>query len=164
MDPVGQAGFLARTPLPGLAHRLRIGWLRWRRPLALGVRAIVLDRGERVVLVRHSYLPGWHLPGGAVNRRESLTAAVRREVWEETGLRLDGALHLQSLHFRVWHGASDHIAVFVARDWSGTLRVRGLEIVEAGFFALDALPADTSPGTRRRLSEYRGQAPVAEAW
>ncbi len=46
----------------------RIFHLYWRfaRGMTLGVRAVVLNGENRVFLVKHSYVTGWHLPGGGV--------------------------------------------------------------------------------------------------
>jgi len=57
------------------------------RPI-VGVGAIVVDDG-RVLLVRRGRAPlqgEWSVPGGAVEVGEALSAAVQREVLEETGL------------------------------------------------------------------------------
>ncbi len=59
------------------------------RPV-LGVSA-VLFRGDRVLMVERGGVPlqgQWSLPGGGVETGETLDAAVRREVLEETGLTL----------------------------------------------------------------------------
>jgi 8-oxo-dGTP diphosphatase len=55
------------------------------------VGAVVLDAEGRLLVVRRRFAPSagrWSLPGGRVERGESLTAAVQREVLEETGLRV----------------------------------------------------------------------------
>lgn len=141
-------------------------WHRIARPVTMGVRAVILDGPQdarRVLLIRHSYTGGWHLPGGGVNRGETVAAAIRREVREEVGLSVDGPVRLLGVYARFAAGASDHVSVFVAEGWSGIPAADGVEIVEARFFPLAALPADTTRGTRRRLDELAG-APRAEEW
>jgi len=145
-----------------LAWHARNAWHRIARPLTIGVRAIILD-GDRVLLIRHSYVPGWHLPGGGVDKRETLVEAVRREVREEVGLALETARPF-GVFARFRHGASDHVAVFVAECWSGEPRIDRFEITQAAFFPLDRLPEDTTPATRRRLAEFLGNKPLDEHW
>ena len=58
-------------------------------PVQACVGAVVLDDAGRLLLVRRRNAPGrglWSVPGGRVEPGESLTAAVAREVREETGL------------------------------------------------------------------------------
>jgi len=143
-----------------IGHRLlgRAARLYWRliRPRTLGVRAIVVDDGGRVALVRHTYGNHWYLPGGGIKKKESFSDALARELAEEIALtdftvdRLLGAYHSLREH------KDDHILVFVVRAKAPEIRRADLfEIEQADWFALDAIPAGTSPATIRRIQEYR---------
>lgn len=151
-----------------LAWRAAHVWWRIRRPRTLGVRTLLLDPAGRVALIRHSYRRGWYLPGGGVDRGETMAAAARREVLEETGIapitidRILGLFHTQS------EGKDDHVALFLAHAADGACQRIGAadprEIEEAAWFALDALPDDLSPATRRRIEAYRTGAVEGDQW
>ena len=152
-----------RSPLPRLAWWAHSGIRRLLKPIGLGVRTMVLDNGGRVLLVRHSYRPGWHFPGGGVRRWETLSAAAIRETVEESGVAILTLEPLVGMYANFSIGYPDHVALFIARDWQpGT--ARSMEIVETGFFAMDALPADTSLPTRRRVDEFRGNRTSDGYW
>jgi len=138
---------------------------RMRRGLTLGVRGCVIDAEGRVLLVKHSYLPGWHLPGGGVEWGETAETAITREVLEETGVEVTGPLQLHGLFANFAHFPGDHILVYVIRAWSRPV-VPGpnAEIVATAFHAQDALPAETTAGTRRRAAEIFDGARVGPEW
>ena len=121
---------LARTPLLRMAHLTRIGWLSVARPVTMGVRALIRDQSGAVLLIRHSYVGGWHMPGGGVGRGETVHQAMAREVREEVGLEVVGTARMLGLYARFRHGSSDHVSVFVVDEWSGTPKIDGLEIAE----------------------------------
>lgn len=51
---------------------------------------IVVAKNGKIVLGRKSHgMPGWSLPGGAVEADESFAAAAAREIFEEVGIRLE---------------------------------------------------------------------------
>jgi ADP-ribose pyrophosphatase YjhB (NUDIX family) len=135
------------------------------RAMTLGVRGVVVDEDGRVLLVRHGYLPGWHLPGGGVEIGETLLAALGREVWEEGGVRIVGEPQLHGVFLNEKLGRRDHVAVYVIRDfiWEGAPPPTR-EIRESGFFAVDALPAATTAATRARLAETLDETPRAATW
>ena len=151
--------------LRGLLFRL-YGMLSRFRPakLTIGVRALVLDEENRICLVRHSYRDGWYLPGGSVKTGESLVDAMQRELREETGVELPETpqtVHGVFSSFR--EHKSDHIVVFVVKDWSISSSVSP-EIAEVAFFASDDLPDGTSAATTRRIKEQITGVPPGHRW
>jgi ADP-ribose pyrophosphatase YjhB (NUDIX family) len=122
------------------------------RPVTLGVRLLPVE-GDNVLLVRHSYQAAWFLPGGGVKRNETLEQAVRREAAEECGAEL-GHLELVGAFTHFYDYKNDHIVLFLSREF----RLSGKtdrEIEQLAFFPLDQLPDDITPGSRRRIEEYR---------
>src|SRR5690349_24475272 len=54
-------------------------------PVVFGVAAFMQDKHGRILLVRHTYQPGWLFPGGGVGRGEPPEHALARELKEEVG-------------------------------------------------------------------------------
>ncbi len=143
------------------AYPLARLWWTVRAPVRIGVRAVVLDSQQRVLLVRHSYgTEGWGFPGGGPGRRERLADTAVREVWEETGIRSQ-VQRLHGLYDSFAEGKSDHVALFVCQaDGDAQPVPVSAEIVACGFFPVDDLPPEASEGTRRRLAELQVEAPA----
>jgi 8-oxo-dGTP pyrophosphatase MutT (NUDIX family) len=143
----------------------RIFHLYWRlaRGMTLGVRGVVLDAEGKVFLIHHTYVTGWHLPGGGVEAGETLLEALKRELMEEGMIELLAEPALHGLFFNSHVSRRDHVAVYVVREFrQNRLPQPNHEISACGFFAVDALPADTTEGTRRRIAEVvHGQKPIA---
>ena len=122
--------------------------------MTLGVRGLVLDRDNKVFLVRHSYVSGWHLPGGGVEVGETFLEALRRELMEEGRIELTAEPQLHGLFFNVHVSPRDHVAVYVVRQFrQDRMPEPNHEIVECGFYDAAALPAETTKGTRLRIAE-----------
>jgi 8-oxo-dGTP pyrophosphatase MutT (NUDIX family) len=145
-----------------VAHDLRRAYWRLSRPLTLGVRGLALD-GDRVLLVRHTYMAGWYLPGGGVERGEAVEEALRRELIEEVGLRFEGAPALIGAYSNFHDYKSDHVLLFRVEGWTMAPKPNR-EIAEHRFFALTEPPPGTSPGTLRRIAEITGKAPPSFRW
>ena len=144
---------------------LRLRRLYWRilRPTTRGARAIVLDAADNVLLVRHKYGNGWFLPGGRIRVKESPEIGLRRELSEELGLTGFTMERLLGTYENNQEGKKDTITVFVVRA-AERPKKQHFEIESTEYFALDALPDSTSPGTKRRIREYRGLDQQKPTW
>ena len=123
------------------------------RPVTYGVRVLLVKDG-RVLLARHTYRSGWHLPGGGIKRNETVEEACRREAREETGADL-GAVKLVGIYSNLDDYASGHNILFSCEDFTITGK-SDHEIAETRFFTPGDLPADMFPGHRRKIEEYLG--------
>jgi ADP-ribose pyrophosphatase YjhB (NUDIX family) len=136
-----------------------------RRPMTLGVRAIALDAGGRVFLVRHTYAPGFYLPGGGIERNETALASLERELWEEGRIALDEPPSLMGFFHNPQHSRRDHVALYLANNVRQTaVRPPDWEIAECGFYPIDALPEETTASTRARLDEFMNGATPGSIW
>jgi len=130
--------------------------------MTLGVRTMLL-KDNRILLVRHTYLPGWHMPGGGVGAGESIHEAAVREAREEAGVQIGGEVRLFGVYR---NGKRDHVALFVSHDWEqpDPPKLPSLEISACDMFALTELPEDISAGTLRRLAEFQDGLAPARDW
>jgi 8-oxo-dGTP pyrophosphatase MutT (NUDIX family) len=157
-------GRLRRAGEPALRRLLHLYW-RFSRGLTFGVRAVVVDTSGRVFLVKHSYVSGWHLPGGGVEVGETAIEALTRELAEEGNITLTAPPVLHGLFFNARVSRRDHVAVFAVRGYrqDAPPQPNG-EIIDHGFFPPDALPPDATAGTRRRIAEVIDGAALTALW
>ena len=139
--------------------RARIGHMKIVIP---GVRGILVDEQRRLLLQRRADSGQWGLPAGVVDVGDSVLDALSREVREETGLTVVRA-ELFGLYteprFSVVYPNGDEVqtftVAFLVPEWSGSLSADSDEVVDVGFFPLDALPENLYPIHRETIDDYR---------
>ncbi|WP_069375861.1 NUDIX domain-containing protein [Pseudomonas putida] len=120
---------------------------------SLGVKAVVFNDKQQVLLIQHTYRIGWHLPGGGVVAGETPRAAVCREVLEETGLTAFKPLLVSAL-LNKWRHQHDYVLLYKITDYLGPTQIHDHhEIKNIGWFDLHKLPEETTSNTKDRISE-----------
>ncbi len=141
-------------------------WFRWRRAMTLGVRVAVENAEGRVLLVRHTYTDGLYLPGGGVEPGEHAALSAERELLEEVGVVRTGALELIGVYSSDPFFRGDHVLFYRLPEgaWrQGEPTSRG-EISERMWIDPRNVPADATPGTRRRLAELYAGGEASPFW
>jgi ADP-ribose pyrophosphatase YjhB (NUDIX family) len=139
-------------------------WFLLTRSMTLGVRIVALDDQGRVFLVRHTYVSGWHLPGGGIERAETAEQAAHKELSEEGNLVVEGALDLKGFYFNKKTTKRDHVLLYTCQVKQLKPKLPDKEIAESGFFNLDDLPAGTTEATHTRIAEVQGACEVSQYW
>ena len=135
----------------------------------MSAAGLLFDLSDRILLVKPSYNEVWHLPGGVVEALESPLSAVRREVFEETGLSREPN-RLLSVDYKSGEHRYEETLVFIF-DYgrlddreSGGIRIDHHEIVDFLFADSDmaaglvsesmAIRMESSLLARRNNSTY----------
>lgn len=134
-----------------------------RTPVAFGVTGLVQDESGRFLLVRQRYTPGWHFPGGGVERGEPPAEAIVRELKEEVGLQTHAVPALHGLYTRTVGMTTNIVALY----WVPQARIAfqpNAEIAEICWADPKAPPGDATPATLRRFAELNGAAVPSPYW
>ncbi|MEM1198580.1 MAG: NUDIX domain-containing protein [Pseudomonadota bacterium] len=155
---------MGRTLYRIVSRLLLHPWFRLTRGLTLGVRVLVCNQKGEVLLVRHTYSPGWLLPGGGVERGEITHEAAARELLEETGVALESPLRLAGIYNNdaIFYG--DYVLLYLGETSKPAAQKGSLEIAEARFFEPTQLPKDITKGTARRIREVLDGETAVETW
>jgi ADP-ribose pyrophosphatase YjhB (NUDIX family) len=132
--------------------------------MTIGVRALVIAGGERILLVRPRWVDYWTLPGGGVERGETAAQALARELEEEASIKVKGAPKLFAVYSHEREFRGDHVLLYLVTDFEPGKFVPSLEISEAQFFDLKKLPENITVGTWRRIDEFQNNRVPPAHW
>ena len=147
---------LWRRRLQPFAQPLFRLYARSTRGMTLGVRGAVINAAGEVLLVEHTYMHGWHLPGGGVELGETAATAMARELVEEAGVKVTAPPRLVAVHANIGRFRGDHVLLYRIDAYETCPATSRGEIHQIGWFHPDTLPEETTPPTRRRIAEALG--------
>jgi len=143
-----------------LFYRIPARWrrrlIRWFTPrYTLGALVLATDGQHRLLLVRHPASAQWSLPGGLMNRGEEPRTCAARELAEETGIRVDATALTAAHPNAIVHPDGYWVDMVFELQLVDevTALADGIEIVDAAFHALDALPP-MAASTAHLLASY----------
>lgn len=134
------------------------------RGMTMGVRAACFNDRSEIFLVRHTYVPGWYMPGGGMEHGETALEALTKELREEGNLVMTEAPELVQVYYNRKTSKRDHVLFYRVTVEQTAPRLPDREIAESGFFPLDALPEEITDATLRRLKELSGDEARSDYW
>lgn len=132
----------------------------------VGVKVLLVNEQQEVLLIKHTYVEGWHLPGGGMHFNETPKTAASREVAEETYINVAPEdLALFAVYTHSPFGGSDYPILYVATKFQIMSAFKpSREIKEMGWFGMHQLPFDITPPTQQCLLEYFQARVSRERW
>ncbi len=133
--------------------------------LSVGVCSIIENEKGEILLEKRHDNGMYCLPGGAIELNETVSDALRREIYEETGITLNNPKLLMVLSgekeiFYYPNGDVTHYVDFIFYDKikeGERIQPHDKESDSIAFYPLDSLPEDSQylRGTKRILEKYR---------
>jgi len=123
------------------------------KPTTVGVRAIIVNEKNEVLLVKQTYMQKLFFPGGKIKKGETHEIAVKRELAEEVGY-IPENIELFGVYNNFLQGKNDSVVVFICKKGHFTTDPKSFEIDYFNFYDILNLPEDISTGTQNRINEY----------
>ena len=117
--------------------------------LMVGAAVLVLDRENRLLMMKRSDIERWGIPGGAMELGEVVENAARREA-------LFGVFSGPELYYKYPSGDEVYNVsiVYMSHDWRGEITLNH-EHSEWKWFAASDIPENVSPPIKPVLEQFR---------
>lgn len=134
--------------------------------MTLGVRAAVENEAGHVFMVRHTYMQGWFMPGGGIEKGEPALEALRRELVEEAGVQLIAEPSLVNVYSNHQNFPNDHVLLYRVPwgSWQAVQATQRGEIAETAWVDPASPPDGITKGTLMRLQELYDGQPTSPYW
>ncbi len=140
-------------------YKLALFYWKITNPRSIGSRCLIV-KNNQILLLRHSYMPDYYIPGGGIKKNETITEGIIRELKEEVGITVsidDLMLFLiieSNLEYK-----QDTAFIFLVKNITKDQQINShnhdkKEILEIKWFDLDNLPKDLSVTTNLVIKEY----------
>lgn len=115
-----------------------------QKKFTVSVGAIILNENNEILLLDHVFRPGsgWGIPGGFIESDEQPHEAIKREIFEETGLKIE---NVEMMWVKTFY---QHIEIIFRAEGKGEAQVKSSEIIGLGWFTIDSMPAQMSKGQK----------------
>ncbi|MGE7883567.1 NUDIX hydrolase [Bacillus sp. NPDC094077] len=130
--------------------------------ILIGSHAIILNEKNEILLQLRTDFNHWGIIGGALEYNETLEDALKREVFEETGLIIKNpemfCTYSGPEFFQTYpNGDQVHgvLVIYICREFQGELVCDYTESKELHFFSLDELPSNLPPVIERVITDFK---------
>lgn len=136
------------------------------RAKSVGVRGLVLDEHRRILLIQHTYKPGWHMPGGGVNYNEHPIDALKRELREEACIEvIEHSPELVGIFHQRYFGHDDYPIMYAVNQFKILRNVKpDFEIADIKWCPLDELASVATQETYQHVQNYLNNRPPNKDW
>jgi 8-oxo-dGTP pyrophosphatase MutT (NUDIX family) len=110
----------------------QLDWVKQSAKKVISAKVIIFDPSVRVLVLKPSYKPGWHFPGGVVDEAESPLQAAIREVKEEVNLDVSpNSLHFVGVRYGISKARGDDYLHIVFSCQLSDEQAKHVQLVDA---------------------------------
>ncbi len=136
---------------------LTVYWFIFR-PKTKGVKCVLENQGK-ILFIKNTYSEKnlWNLPGGGIKKNETLEEAIKREIKEETGIKISNLINIGN-YLNNRNYKRDTVYCYHSKTEEENILINKNEILEARWFQKEEIPKNLTQSTKdilELLKNYR---------